>query len=387
MKSSNGILIATGIFPPDIGGPASYGKYIADKLSGSGPVTVVTYSSKFSYPDDKDAPFRILRVWRKWPKGLRHLMYVVKLFPAVRSSKTVLSLNVSLTGLLAMIIGRLFRKKLIVRVGGDYAWERAINTGRTFLILSDFQNSKRSGVAGLLHRIQFRTCKMAHTIIVPSHYAASLVQGWGIPKNKIVVVYNGTDFKPSPLSKEEARKKLGISGNIILTSGRLVPLKGFRMLIKIMPQLFNINQFFKLIILGEGMDKKNLLAMIRNLGLERKVLMPGMQSHRDMATYLAAADMFVLATGGECFSNQILEAMAAGVPVITTAVGGNRELIEQGENGFMVKYNDEFNLIEAIRTLWQNPDLRAEFAKNGKETAGHFGAENMYDETIKVLRS
>ena len=126
-------------------------------------------------------------------------------------------------------------------------------------------------------------------------------------------------------------------------------------------------------------------SMVKNLGLERKVYLVGRKSQEELATYLAAADTFVLNSGYEGFSHQILEAMTAGVPVITTAVGGNKEIVRQGENGFMVKYQDEFNLIEAIRSLWQDLELREEFKKEGKKTAEHFSSEKMFEETIRVL--
>ena len=100
---------------------------------------------------------------------------------------------------------------------------------------------------------------------------------------------------------------------------------------------------------------------------------------------MAAADVFVLNSGYEGFSHQILEAMTAGVPVIATAVGGNKEVIKQGENGFMVKYQDEFNLIEAIKSLWQNQGLQEEFKKEGKKTAENFSSEKMFEETVKIL--
>jgi len=71
--------------------------------------------------------------------------------------------------------------------------------------------------------------------------------------------------------------------------------------------------------------------------------------------------------------------------VITTAVGGNKEIICQGENGFMVKYNDEFNLTEAVKTLWKMPELREQFAEEGKKTARLFSADNMLKETANLL--
>ncbi len=382
---AKGILIATGIFSPDIGGPASYTRTVADRLSQSEPVTVVTYSSVRTSPEDQSLPFRVVRIWTKWPKGIKHLMYFLRVVQYAGSYQAVFALNAVSAGAPARLAARMYKKNFIVKIVGDAAWERAIGTGKTSLLLNDYQKTQRAGWADMLHKIQFQVCKGAHAIIVPSEYLGEIVKGWGIPEDKVHVIYNGTDFTPSVLSKEEARKQLGLTGNIILSAGRLVPWKGFRMLIKIMPKLHGINQFFQLVILGDGPDRKNLEAMIRNMGLERKVRLAGKKSRAEMADYIAAADMFILNTGYEGFSHQVLEAMAAGVPLITTNAGGNKEIIHQGQNGFMVKYNDEFNLVEVIRALWSSPEIQERFKEEGKKTAAYFNTEKMFDETVALL--
>src|SRR3989338_88783 len=385
MSSPNKILIATGIFPPEIGGPASYGLAIAKTLAESCVVSVVTYSAKKHRKADKELPFLVARVSKKIPKILRHLVFFLTVLRLAKNSDSVFALNAVSAGVPAMLAARFFKKKFYVKIVGDYAWEMAINHRKTILLMDDFQKARKTGRIGLLHKLQVWTCKHAERVIVPSQYLADVVWGWGIGKNKIVVVYNGVDFKPINISREEARKKIGIHGNIILSVGRLVPWKGFRMLIKIMPQLTAINQFFCLVIVGSGPDQKTLEAMVKNLRLSRKVFLVGQKTREELALYLAAAEMFVLDTGYEGFSHQILEVISAGVPVITTAVGGNKEIVRQGENGFMVKYNDEFNLIEAIKTLWQMKDLREEFIKNGKKTIHDFSYEKMFKETVELL--
>lgn len=379
------ILIASGIYPPAIGGPASYGRTLARKLSADFEVSVLTYSPVWSFAEDKKENFKVVRIWNKMPKPVRIWNYFFQATRLARKADTIYALNAVSAGVPALIAAKMSSRKFFVKIVGDAAWERAINLGRTHLMIDDFQRLERRGLIRVLHKLQCWVCKNADTVIVPSEYLAGIVTGWGIPKDKIKVVYNGVDFRPSDLSKEEARRKIGIFGHVIVSVGRLVPWKGFRMLIKIMPKLFEINQAFRLIIVGDGPDKAVLLSMIRNLGLEKKVFLVGRKSQEELAVYLAAADMFVLDTGYEGFSHQILEAMVAGVPVITTAVGGNKEIIDQGENGFMVRYNDEFNLIEAIRSLWQSPELQKDFIANGKEAARKFNADRMLNETLKIL--
>ena len=379
------ILIVTGIYPPSIGGPASYSRFLAEKLSKDFSVKLITYSSVWSFPDDKIMPFKVVRVWKKVPKGLRHWNFFMKAFFSAGKSDVVFALNAVSAGVPALMAAKIRNKKFFVKIVGDYAWETAINKKKTNLLLNDFQKSKKVGFVGLLHNLQTWVCKNADGVIVPSEYLAELVRGWGVSGDKIKVIYNGVDFKPADITKEEAKRHIGVFGNIVLSAGRLVPWKGFRMLIKIMPQLAEVSQLFRLVIVGDGPDMANLKMMVRNMGLERKVFLVGRKSQEELAIYMAAADMFVLNTGYEGFSHQILEVMTAGVPVITTAVGGNKEIIRQGENGFMVKYQDEFNLTEAIKSLWQNPELREEFKKEGKKTAEQFSSEKMFQETIKAL--
>lgn len=380
------ILITTGIFPPDIGGPATYAETLAGALSKRDfKIKVITYSSVWAHTGDKSYPFKLTRVWKNNFWFFRHAIYAVKIFWAGRKADVIYSLSTLNGGIPSLVSAKVFKKKFYLKIVGDYAWQVAVEKKKNSLLIDDFQKSKKKGWVAFLYWLQSFLCRKAEKVIVPSEYLAGIVTGWGIPKEKVKVVYNGVDFHPSELSKEEARRKIGIFGHVIVSVGRLVPWKGFRMLVKIMPSIFEINQAFRLVIVGDGPDKAVLLSMIRNLGLEKKVFLVGRKSQSELATYLAAADMFVLDTGYEGFSHQILEAMVAGVPIITTAVGGNKEMIDQGENGFLVRYNDEFNLIEAIRSLWQSPELQKEFIVKGKEVAGKFNADRMLNETVKIL--
>lgn len=380
------ILITTGIFGPDIGGPASYARTLGTHLAAQGyEVVVLTYSSVRSFAGDTELPFVVRRVWSRLPRGIRHALYFIHAVLCARSADVVLALNAVSAGVPAAIAAAIARKPLVVRVVGDYAWEIAVQTGKSFLLIGDFQKSSKSGRIGRLARLQLWTCRRAKAIIVPSRYLAELVAEWGIGHEKIRVIYNGIEMPVITESKEDVRRSLGISGNIIISCGRLVPWKGFRMLIKLMPQLLQVNQFFRLVIVGDGPDMKMLQSVVRNLGLERKVYLVGRKSQYELAQYLASADIFVLNTGYEGFSHQVLEAMAAGVPVITTSVGGNREVVVQGQNGFMVRYNDEFNLVEAIKTVWRQEELRERMIANARHTVAAFNVQHMYEQTVALL--
>ncbi|MEK7536922.1 MAG: glycosyltransferase family 4 protein [Patescibacteria group bacterium] len=393
------ITIAAGSFWPEIGGPSSYLKAILPKLKEGGfGIDLVTRSKKRKYPEDAVSDYRIHRL-KDWPgKPVNYLRYFLKLLKVAKSSDIIYAQGPASSGYPSYLANKFLKKKFVVKITGDYAWEqyhisnklKVINNKsdtKSIIDVLDFQNKKVSGKFHTLRKIQMKVCHAADKIIVPSKFLAKVVGYWGVEDKNIEVIYNGTDFKPVAQGKEKARKEIGISGNIILSAGRLVPWKGFKMLIKIMPELIKEYNFARLVIVGDGPDKEILETMKNNLGLQNKVYLVGKKSPEELKIYLAAADMFVLNTAYEGFSHQLLEAMALGVPVVTTNAGGNPELIKQGENGFMVLYNDELNLIEAIKALFDHEDIRGKFIEEGKKTAEKFTVEKMADETVEILNS
>lgn len=393
------VTIAAGSFWPEIGGPSSYIKAILPKLMESGfDVDLVTRSKKRKYPEDAgfSAPkgrdlaeggkLKIYRLKDLPGKPLNYLRFFLKLLKVARSSNLIYAQGAVSSGYPAYWANKFLKKKFVVKITGDYAWE-SYSLENEIIDVLDFQNKKISGKFNTLRKIQMKVCQAADKIIVPSEFLAKVVKYWGVKEKNIEVIYNGTDFKLSAMEKEKARKEIGISGNVILSAGRLVPWKGFKMLIKIMPELIKEYNFARLVIVGDGPEMESLEIMKNNMDLNNKVYLVGKKPQEELKTYLAAADMFVLNTAYEGFSHQLLEAMACGVPVITTNAGGNPELIKQGENGFMVKYNDELNLTEAIKAVFEHQDIREKFIEEGKKTAGKFTVQKMADETIEVLNS
>jgi len=334
------ILITTGILHPDIGGPATYTDIVARDLARDNEVTVLTYSPVLSHKADKSKPYRIKRVWRRAPKPFRQFDYLIDTFFCVLKADVIYTLNAMSVGFPTALVCKLLRKKYILRISGDRVWEGAINKGKTSLLIQDFQKARVGPWLEFLRSIQRWVARGATMSIAHSRYLKNLLLSWKVPEDRVETVYTGVDIEPSDLTKEEARKQIGIPGTVILSVGRLVPWKGFKMLIKLMPRLLDINTFFRLVIIGDGPDMKDLKTMIKNLGLHNKVYLVGKKSPEDLKTYFAAADMFVLNTGYEGISHLVLEAMGYGVPVVTTAIPGNREVIKQGKNGFIVKYND-----------------------------------------------
>lgn len=385
MENLKKITIATGIFTPEIGGPATYVETIAPGLMEFGfDVKVIARSKKSKYPEDKSLPYSVFRIKNSFLKPLTYFKFFLKIFGLARKDDLIFAQSPVSAGYPAYIANKFLKKKFVVKIVGDYAWEQ-YSLKNPFVDIMDFQNKKVSGKIKNLREIQKKVANAADVIIVPSNFLAKIVGRWGIKPEKIKVIYNSVDLKPLDIPKEEARKKIGISGNIILSIGRLVPWKGFKMLLKIMPELLKINPFFRLVIVGDGPEMKNLEKIKHNLGLEDKVFLVGKKSKEELKIYLKAADMFILNSGYEGFSHQILEAMSMEIPVLASVIGGNKEVIQSGENGLLFPYNDEFYIKQFIKVVHKDNDVRERLIEGGLKTAKLFTPEKMIKETANIL--
>ncbi|OGF63149.1 hypothetical protein A3C77_02145 [Candidatus Giovannonibacteria bacterium RIFCSPHIGHO2_02_FULL_45_13] len=338
------ILIATGIFPPEVGGPATYSKILLNELP------------------QRDFGVRVLSFGsvRRFPKILRHIAYGVRLIAYGRNADVIFAQDSVSVGLPAAIAAKILRKKFILKIVGDYAWEQGVQRFGVRETLEAFLQNKYRWEVEILRKIQKFVANHAEKIIVPSEYLKKIVAMCGVPSDKISVVYNSFAAPEIDISKENARKQLGISGRILVSAGRDVPWKGFQILRDLMPEISRQIPDTQLFILNNEPKEKLML-------------------------YLRAADVFVLNTVYEGFSHQILEAMALGVPVVTTDAGGNSELIENGESGFLVKFNDKNALKSKILDVLSNPTLAQKLAQNAKKKASEFSKERMIKETIKIL--
>ncbi len=372
------IIIAAEIFPPDIGGPATYSKMITEQLVKQGrEVSLICFTYE---PQNGQHIFPIKRILRGRSKIIRHLAYLWHLSKMARKTAVIYAQGPASSGLMATIAGFLVNKKVVIKVVGDYAWEQARNLGKTNLGIDEFQSQKFKGKIGWLKFVEKFTCQKAAKIIVPSQYLKKIVRGWGVSEGKIEVVYNAISL---PLL---SKGRLETNQDLILSIGRLVPWKGFKTLIELVPELCQFNPNFRLVILGDGPEEKNLKSQILNLKIEDKVEVKKVTPEiRDQ--YLQTAKVFVLNTGYEGLPHTVLEAMAAGTPVITTNVCGNPEVVQGGYNGLLVEYNNKQQLKEAILKLYNNPELRQKFVQNSREVLKKFSFEEMINKTINIFKS
>ena len=206
----------------------------------------------------------------------------------------------------------------------------------------------------------------------------------GANADKIQVIGNGIDvIKFRAIAKSTARAELSISEStkVLVSVGALVDRKGYHRVIELLPAL--VNQYPDLIYLivggdsPEGNIRIKLEQQVKVLNLDKHVRFLGAYASDQLKIPLSAADLFVLATANEGWANVFLEAMACGLPVITTDVGGNKEVIVNSELGTVVAFGNPQDLLTAISNgldkSWNNP-LIIQFAQ-----------DNAWDHRVKIL--
>jgi glycosyltransferase involved in cell wall biosynthesis len=207
-------------------------------------------------------------------------------------------------------------------------------------------------------------------VAVANAHRDYLVRVEGLPREKIRVIHNGVDaslYRPGT-DEERAgvRRLLGLQKEhiVIMTVASLKPLKRLDALIRSTATMLSADARLRLVIVGGGPDREALESLARTLGVADRVLMTGIRD--DVNVLLRAADIFVLSSRTEAFPNVVLEAMATGLPVVTTDVGSVREMVEEGTSAFVVSPEDEASLSDAIHRLVNGADLRSRMGVRGR---------------------
>ncbi len=327
------ILVATGIYPPEIGGPATYTVLLEKELPRFGHTVAVL-------------PFAVSR---HLPKVFRHLNYAWKLRTMAKGSDVIFAQDVASVGFPALVVAKLLGKKFFVRVPGDYAWEQAVQRFGVTETIDDFQGKRYGLSVGVLRFIQTCVTRYADVVITPSNYFKHLVSGWGVSKDRIYTIYNGVDLAVTAAAVEKR------NSFTVVSAGRLVPWKGFEMLFNIIKEQPN----WQLVILGNGPEMQRYQAFVSEHSLEERILLKGSVSRAEIFGWCAAADVFVLNTEFESFSYQLVEAMSVGAAVITTTVGSIPELITNGVEGVLLSPNDTEGFVAAIKSVATEPEVWA----------------------------
>lgn len=367
------IVVATGLYPPDIGGPATYAKMLESELPKAGIEPTVL-------------PFGQVR---HLPKIVRHLAYTRLLWRAAREADVVYALDPISVGLSALIVSRILRKPFLVRLGGDYAWEQGrLRFGLTCTLDEYTKGPQRRPLpVRLLRFLQNFVVRRARYVVLPSEYLKSIVLTWGVKEERIKVIYSALFPLPVSDSRATIREQLSFSGVVLLTAARLTPWKGVDSLIKLLPQLKAEYEEVTLVIAGDGEARAVLEHTAHSLGVSDRVRFVGKLTKEALGATIKGADVFVYNTSYEGLPHQLLEVMELGTPIVTTNIPGNREVIHDGVEGLLVAPNDLDAFAAAIKRILENEPLRARLIQNARAKSKNFDQAKVTTSLIQLLQS
>jgi glycosyltransferase involved in cell wall biosynthesis len=212
--------------------------------------------------------------------------------------------------------------------------------------------------------------RFADRVVAVSNGQAEKIRRAGVPEHRIVVIRNAARlgaFEKRPNNRTELLNDFGDSrpSHIIIAAGRLSPEKGFDVLINAASHVVKEHPNSGFVIFGEGVERERLAKQIQTLGLQSHVALAGFTGQLDR--YLPHADLVVLPSRTEGLPNVALEASAAGVPIVATAVGGMPEVVADGETGFLVPSEDSIAMADRIGRLLRDEDLRMRFGEAGRQ--------------------
>lgn len=198
-----------------------------------------------------------------------------------------------------------------------------------------------------------------------------LVEVEGLRPDSVHVIYNGVDtalFRPASNDERSSmRRALGASDDamVLMAVGSLKPIKGVDILLRAVAPVMQKHAHVHLVLVGEGPDRTALKSLARELGIADRVLLLGLRD--DVDALLRAADALVLASRTEALPTVVLEAMATGLPVVATNVGGIPEMVEHDRSGILVAPEDVAALGAAIERIVVDGALRRTLGLRGRQ--------------------
>ena len=179
------------------------------------------------------------------------------------------------------------------------------------------------------------------------------------------------------------------SGSVrLITTGSLIWRKGVEYALMALRQLVVAGVNARLDVIGEGTDRERILYTIHDLGLVDRVRLLGKKSPLEVVELLQQSDIFILASLSEGISNAVLEAMACGLPVVTTECGGMREAVTDGVEGFVVPVRDPAVMARALTDLCRDAELRRRAGAAARARVLHeFTLDQQIDKWMELYRA
>jgi len=369
------ILVVSGIWPPDVGGPASHAPDVARFLAGRGhQVDVVTTASSAPAPED----FPVHWVSRRLPVGLRHVRGAALIRSRARRADVVYTTGLfgrSAAGSLSA--GRPY----VVKLTADPAFERTRRRGLVAGDVDEFQQGGGGPVGLVLRSARNFELRRAAYIYCPSAYLRQLALAWGIPPERVSVLPNPAPSLPDLPARDELRRAFGLNGATLAFAGRLTAQKSLGRALEAVAAAHGV----RLVIAGEGPDREPLERRAEELGVAQRVTFLGAQPRRRIVELFRAADAAILSSSWENFPHTVVEALSVGTPVLAMEAGGVGEVVRDGVNGLLVPAGDGDALAAAVRRYFADDALRERLRAAAASSVAAYAPDRVFGELESML--
>lgn len=358
------VLIVSGIWPPDVGGPASHAPEVAGWLRDRGHEVEAVVTADAA-PASEVYPVRF--VSRSLPPGVRHAAALRLIAARARRADVVYSTGMFGRSSLGAFLAR---TPLVLKLTADPAFERARRRGLVEGEVGEFQSGGGGPIAGGLRAARDAAVARAAHIVCPSGFMRDLVVSWGVPGDKVTLLPN-----PAPRVKDAAVFDPG-PHPVLAFAGRLTAQKDLGVALAAVRELDGV----RLLIAGDGPERARLEA-----AAGERVEFLGALSRAEVLGLLRAADAAILSSAWENFPHGVVEALAVGTPVIATRTGGVAEVVTDGENGLLVEPGDAVAFAAAVRRYLGDDELRARLQAAAVPSVAAYDADAVYVRLESIL--
>jgi glycosyltransferase involved in cell wall biosynthesis len=369
------VVVVSGIWPPDVGGPASHAPDVAAFLLSRGHrVEVVTTAA--GPPERRAYPVRW--VSRSLPKGVIHLRTGAEVARRAAGADVVYTTGMFGRSAAGSVVAR---RPYVVKLTADPAFERARRRSMIGGTVDEFQQVGGGPVVRALRLARDLELRQAAHVFTPSAYLRDLAVSWGVRADRVSVLPNPAPPLPELSERAELRRSFELSGDTLAFAGRLTAQKSLEVALAALARVDGVT----LLIAGEGDRRAPLERRTAELGLEDRVRFLGPQSRERVLELFRAADAVVLSSSWENFPHAVVEALAAGTPVLATATGGVAEVVHDGENGLLVPVADAEALAGAVRRYFADGALRERLHAAAAPSVAEYAPERIFGRLEETL--
>jgi glycosyltransferase involved in cell wall biosynthesis len=326
------VLLAAGIFYPDVGGPAIHVRKIAEALSMNGyDVTVIAYGDDKT---NKEFPFKVVRVSRKNHKILQWLIYQYLALRYGWSSKIIYAFDPTAAGIPARIAAFIFNKPFIIRIGGDPIWERVVEMNQRFITIVDYyKNGFYKIDKPVLYWLIKKLISSSDRIVVYGQFFKDFyINYFNANPDKISIIKN-------PVQQTEKANENIPDNPTVLFAGRFVSYKNLPFVIKVISKVRNKIKKGNLVLIGSGPEKNSLLKLVDELNAKDYVTFKDSLPQEELFKNIRNSTVCIGPALSEFNPNFILESLSLGKPVLLTK--GNGLSVELPEEMLFDPFNEE----------------------------------------------